>query len=113
MLAAEIARIVVLDPELASISGLNPPAAPKNPKGAMTVIATLPVKPFVLVTVIVVVFAHTRATFMKDGFAVRVKPGPANTVNVNWILCVLVPKVLVTVIGTLTDGALGEDELLS
>jgi len=46
----------------------------------------------------VVVFAPPRAMFMKDGFAVRVKPGPANTVRVNWILCVLGPLVPVTVI---------------
>src|SRR5205807_7418498 len=49
-------------------------------KGAATVIVTFPVKPFKLVTVIVVEFAPPRAMFMNDGFAVRVKPVPANTV---------------------------------
>jgi len=88
-----------LDPPLESMSKLSPPAAPMNANGAATVIVTFPAKPFKLVTVIVVVFAPPRAMFMKDGFAVRVNPRPANTVIVNWILCVLGPLVPVTAIG--------------
>ena len=97
--AAEIPSNVLLDVPLAIINGLNPPAAPMKAKGAATVIVTFPVKPFKLVTVIVVEFAPPRAMFMNDGFAVRVKPVPANTVTLNWVLCVLEPLVPVTVIG--------------
>ncbi len=68
---------------LTTVSGLTPPATPINAKGAATVIAIFPAKPFTLVTVIVVVFAPPRAMFMNDGFALMVKPGPVNTMTDN------------------------------
>ena len=94
----------VAEPEAVSVNvlvddvgfGLNPAVTPPGKPEALKV--GLPVKPFTGTTVIVLVPCVPCRTVTDVGFAVRLKFGPAATMTLTVVVCVLLPETPETVI---------------